>query len=96
MKSEYDDLRWDALKSVLPEVKAPANNMIYHNGEFWMESNILGDTEMWLVLNSKGQITRVVHLPKDSMLMHVSDAHLGVRLDDVTFALFTNPKPEAL
>mgnify|MGYP003674639359 CR=1 FL=1 len=70
--------------------------MIYHNGEFWMESNILGDTEMWLVLNSKGQITRVVHLPKDSMLMHVSDEHLGVRLNDVTFALFTNPKPEAL
>ena len=96
MKSEYDDLRWDALKSVLPEVKAPVNKMIYHKGEFWMESNLLGDTEMWLVLNSKGQITRVVHLPKDSMLMHVSDEHLGVRLDDVTFALFTNPKPEAL
>lgn len=96
MEAEYDDLRWDALKNVLPEVKAPANNMIYNEGEFWMESNILGDTEMWLVLNSEGQITRAVHLPKESMLMHVSDKHLGVRLDDVTFALFTNPKPETL
>lgn len=96
MEADYNDLRWDALKNVLPEVKAPANNMIYHEGEFWIESNILGDTEMWLVLNSEGQITRAVHLPKESMLMHVSDEHLGVRLDDVTFALFTNPKPETL
>lgn len=96
MEAEYNDLHWDALKNVLPNVKAPANKMIYHEGEFWMESNILGDTEMWLVLNSEGQITRAVHLPKDSMLMHISEEHLGVRLDDVTFALFTNPKPEAL
>jgi hypothetical protein len=96
MEAAYDDLRWNTLKNVLPEVKAPVDKMIYQNGEFWMESNILGETEMWLVLNLEGQITRVVHLPKESMLMHVSDEHLGVRLDDVTFALFKNPKLEVL
>lgn len=96
MQAEYNDLRWNALEHVLPDVKAPVNDMIYHEGEFWMESNILGDTEMWLVLNSEGQITHRVHLPKESLLMHISDEHLGVRLDDVTFALFTNPKPESL
>ncbi|MEX0723581.1 MAG: hypothetical protein WD053_06880 [Gracilimonas sp.] len=94
METAYDDLRWNTLKDVLPKVKASVNNMIYHKGEFWMESNILGETEMWLVLNTQGQITRVVHFPKDSMLMHISDEHLGVRLDDVTFALFTNPRSE--
>lgn len=96
MRSGYMDEQWKSMQELLPEVKAPVSKMIYHKGEFWMESNILGDTEMWLVLNKEGQITRVVHLPKDSMLMHVSDEHLGVRLNDVTFALFTNPKPETL
>ncbi|MFD2533231.1 6-bladed beta-propeller [Gracilimonas halophila] len=96
IRSDHMDEQWKTMQELLPEVKAPVSKMIYHKGEFWMESNILGDSEMWLVLNKEGQITRVVHLPKDSMLMHVSDEHLGVRLDDVTFALFTNPKPEAL
>jgi|AntRauTorckE6833_2_1112554.scaffolds.fasta_scaffold08816_2 hypothetical protein len=96
MKAEYDDLRWDALKDLLPKEKAPVNKMLYQDGEFWMESNILGDTEMWLVVNLEGVITKIVHLPKESMLLHVSDEHLGVRLDDVTFALFTNPEPESL
>ncbi|MBD3616184.1 MAG: hypothetical protein HUJ22_06375 [Gracilimonas sp.] len=95
MEAEYNDARWDVLKDVLPEIKAPVQEMIYQNGEFWMESNIEGDTEMWLVLNMEGQITKVVHLPKESLLMHVSDEHLGVRLDDVTFALFENPTPES-
>lgn len=96
IRSDHMDEQWKTMQELLPKVKAPVNRMIYHEGEFWMESNILGDTEMWLVLNSDGQITHRVHLPKDSMLMHISDEHLGVRLDDVTFALFTNPKPESL
>ncbi|HET8864998.1 MAG TPA: 6-bladed beta-propeller, partial [Gracilimonas sp.] len=75
IRADQMDEQWKTMKELLPEVKAPANNMIYHKGEFWMESNILGDTEMWLVLNSEGQITRAVHLPKESMLMHVSDEH---------------------
>lgn len=96
MRSGYMDEQWKTMQELLPEVKAPVSKMIYHKGELWMESNILGDSEMWLVLNEEGQITRVVHLPKDSMLMHVSNEHLGVRLNDVTFALYTNPKPESL
>lgn len=96
MEASYMAEQWKTVKELLPEVKAPIHNMIYQNGEFWMESNIEGETEMWVVLNMEGQITKVVHLPKESMLLHVSDEHLGVRLDDVTFALFNNPKPEPL
>jgi hypothetical protein len=91
MEAESNDLRWDALKDVIPEVKAPADDMFYHNGNFWLESNILGETEMWLVVNNQGKIINVVHLPKESTLTHVDDDHLGLRLNDVTFALFTNP-----
>ena len=70
--------------------------MLYHSGEFWLKSNLRGDYEKWFVLNSKGKILHALNLPKGSILMHVSDKHLGIRLDDVTFALYENPKPETL
>ncbi len=97
LKSSYNfPEQWKTVEELLPKLKAPADKMIYHQGEFWLKSNIETDTEMWLVVGVDGGIDRVVHLPKESILMHVSEEHLGVRLDDVTFALLTNPKPEPL
>lgn len=96
MEASYSAEQWKTIKELLPDVKAPADKMMYHNGEFWLKSNIEAETEIWLVVNREGQITRVVNLPKECILMHISDEHLGVRLDDVTYALFTNPKPEPL
>ncbi|MDR9419085.1 hypothetical protein [Gracilimonas sp.] len=87
---------WNRVEDQIPEIKSPASKMIYHKENFWLKSNLSGSYEKWFVVNMNGEISHVVNLPKESMLMHVSDYHLGVRLDDVTFALFTNPKPEGL
>lgn len=85
--------QWKTVEELLPDAKAPADKMLYHQGEFWLKSNMEAETEIWMVVNANGEIDRLVHLPKESMLLHVSEEHLGLRLDDVTFALFKNSLP---
>jgi len=92
IEASYDiPEQWETIKEALPEEKSPADKMMYHKGEFWLKSNIEAKTVMWLVVNEEGKVRNVVHLPKESMLTHIDDDHLGVRLDDVTFALYSNP-----
>lgn len=96
IKEDNMSEQWKTMKELMPKIKSPADKMIYHDGEFWLKSNLRGNYEKWFVLNTEGQILRAVNLPKESMLTHVSEEHLGVRLDDVTFALYENPKAEPL
>ncbi|MEX0858279.1 MAG: hypothetical protein WD016_09025 [Balneolaceae bacterium] len=80
--------QWNSLQPLLPEYKAVASKMMFHEDEIWLKSNMRGEHQKWIVLNMEGQIIKIVNLPKESILMHISKEHLGVRLDDVTFALF--------
>lgn len=84
--------RWKTMKSMLPEFKSVAENMLLNNGKIWLQSNLRGKYQKWFVLNMKGQIIKVVHLPKDGMVTHVSDENIGVRLNDTEFSLFKNQK----
>ena len=86
--------QWDTMEDMIPETKTQADKMLYHDGKFWLKSNLRGNYQKWFVVNMDGQILRAVNLPKESILMHVSDEHLGVRMDDVTFALYENPISE--
>ncbi|MEX0719298.1 MAG: 6-bladed beta-propeller [Balneolaceae bacterium] len=88
IKSSYRNEKWKTVEPFLPEYKATADKMIFHNENIWLKSNLWSDYQKWLVINMDGQIEQLVNLPKESMLMHISKQHLGVRLDDVTFALF--------
>ncbi|WP_421774140.1 6-bladed beta-propeller [Gracilimonas sp.] len=92
LKGDNRSEQWKTMKELVPEVKSPADKMMYYDGEFWLKSNLRGNHIKWFVLNRNGEVLRVVQLPKESILMHVSEEHLGVRLDDVTFALYENPK----
>ncbi len=91
LKADEMDEQWKTMKVLIPEVKSQADDMIYHNGEFWLKSNLRGNFQKWFVVNSEGEILRIVHLPKEGMLTHVSEHHLGVRMNSTTFALFENP-----
>jgi hypothetical protein len=73
LENEYSSQKWDMLENALPEVKAQADKMLYHDGEFWLKSNLRGNYQKWFVVNMEGQILRTVNLPKESILMHVSD-----------------------
>lgn len=87
----YDFADWGTVEPYIPTVKAAADDMLYHNNEIWLKSNFRGNHQKWMVINMDGQVIKEVQLPKGSRLTHVSDEHLGIRLDEVTLALYENP-----
>lgn len=89
LKERYRSEQWKTLREKLPDEKVPVEDMkIDSENRFWLRLNYRGDTQQWLVLDQEGEPQKIVHLPKESMLTHVSYQHLGVRLDDITFAFF--------
>lgn len=88
LKTELSSEEWKSIEPYLPEYKAIANKMILSNNHIWLESNLDAEFTKWFILDMNGNIKKIVNLPKDSRLTHISDQHLGIRLDDVTFALF--------
>jgi hypothetical protein len=89
IEAETRDREWNTLKNELPNMKTPVERMLIdEQGRFWLRLNYRGDTQQWLVMSDAGEYQKIVHLPRGSMLTHISDHHLGVRLDERTFALF--------
>jgi hypothetical protein len=97
LEKAYDDPdQWRTVEPLLPEIKSAAGDMKYKNGVFWLKSFLRGAYQKWFVLNEKGQILCVVNLPKKSILTHISEQNIGLRLDDTHFALYENPVSELL
>lgn len=88
IRNQQGENRWKYIEPLLPEYKSVAQEMMYFNDRIWLKSNLRGNFIKWLVLNMNGDIEQIVHLPQESMLTHISEHHLGLRLDDVTFALY--------
>lgn len=89
LKERYRSEQWRTLQEKLPDVKVPVEEMkLDEQNRFWLKLNYRGDTAKWLIMNQEGEPQKIVHLPKESMLTHVSENHLGLRLDDITFALY--------
>jgi hypothetical protein len=100
-RAEFDTLRaeyleyWESMQNLLPEYKAAADQlMIDHKNNFWLKLNHSSEYQQWLVASGQGELLQNVQLPKGSILTHISEKHLGVRLDDITFALFEFPQTE--
>ncbi|MEO9885145.1 MAG: hypothetical protein ABJR05_14855 [Balneola sp.] len=96
-ESEIDSIKKkiqepDALRNLvsrLPNWKTPIERMLIdHKNRFWLKLNLRGDYEKWIIMNQDGIVEKFVNLPKNSFLTHVSERHLGIRLDDTTFGLF--------
>lgn len=89
LKERYRSEQWKTIRDKLPDQKIPVENMMIDSQDrFWLQLNYYGNTQKWLIMSREGEPQKVVHLPKQSRLTHVSDHHLGVRLDDITFALY--------
>lgn len=84
------DEQWKTMREYLPEFKSTAERFFYNDNQFWLQSNLRGDYQKWFVLNIDGQIIKVVNLPKEVMVTHVSDDNIGVRMNDSEFALYKN------
>lgn len=79
---------WRTMEPLLPEYKAIADDMIIdEQNNFWLKLNHRSEYQKWLILSESGEKLAIVQLPKDGMLTHVSDQHLGFRLDSHMFAL---------
>lgn len=89
IEENTSDELWKTTEPLLPEYKAIADKMIIdHAGNFWLKLNHAGEGERWLIVSEEGELVTIVQLPEESILMHVSEYHLGVRLDDHLFALY--------
>jgi hypothetical protein len=89
LKERYRSEQWKTLQEKLPDQKTPVEDMkVDEQNRFWFELNYRGDTQQWLVMDQEGDPQKIVHLPKESMLTHVSDEHLGLRLEDITFSVY--------
>lgn len=89
VQEESRSEQWLTMRNLLPEYKTPVENMLTDDKDrIWLQLNYSGETQQWLILNTDGTKEKVVHLPVGSMLTHISEHHLGVRMDDATFALF--------
>ncbi len=83
------DNLWRTMQPLLPDYKAIADDMILDDqNNFWLKLNHRSEYQKWLILSESGENQGIVQLPEDGMLTHVSDEHLGFRLDDHLFALF--------
>jgi hypothetical protein len=91
IKKENEEY-WPALDDLLPQLKASSDRFLIDEGQnFWFKLNRNSAYEEWLVAKGDGKLNQIVQLPKGTMLTHISTQHLGVRVDDVTFALYENP-----
>ncbi len=85
---------WEYLEPYLAEEKALAEKMMIFEDQIWLQTNLRGEHTIWIVLNKEGELIKKVNLPKNSMLTHISRLHLGVRLNEIEFALFAYPEQD--
>lgn len=89
LETRYQKGMWEVMQNKLPDQKVAIEDMrLDEQGRFWLKLNYRSDYEQWLIADSTGALQKIVQLPKDVMLTHVSQQHLGVRLDANTFALY--------
>lgn len=88
-QERLSDLTWPEVEPLLPEYKALADRMLIdHESNFWLLLNYASEYQQWLVLSREGEPLQIVQLPKEVTLTHVSDNHIGVRVDRTTFAFY--------
>lgn len=90
LENEYRPEQWKTVDELLPDIKTPADEMLIdQNGNIWLKlTRHYNSVQEWVVLNASGTPIHRVHLPKDGILTHVSNHHLGFRADDHQFAIY--------
>lgn len=80
---------WRAVAEKLPEYKVSYDGMITdHLDQIWLKLTRKSEWQEWLVLSTDGDPLQIIRLPKEGMLTHVSEHHIGFREDDHIFALY--------
>lgn len=89
IQNEYDDGYWDSMRNLLPERKSPADKMIVdHEERIWLKLTLRSDYQEWIVLNKEGSPEFRIQFPKEGIVTHISEDHIGFRADDHIFSLY--------
>jgi hypothetical protein len=54
----------------------------------WLKLTFRSDSQEWIVIHQDGTSQFRVQFPKEGMVTHISDQHIGFRADDHLFALY--------
>ncbi|WP_176719464.1 NHL repeat-containing protein [Rhodohalobacter halophilus] len=80
---------WEFIEPLLPGEKVAYEDMIIdHLDRIWLKLTRQTEWQDWLILSNDGTPQKIVQLPKEGMLTHVSEHHLGFRENDFTFSLY--------
>lgn len=91
LRKKFDPAQWRTLSPKLPDEKIPVEKMkLGPGGQFWLKLNYRANSDLWLIMDEEGTPQKIVHLPRGSLLTHISGNHLGVRINDVTLAFYEN------
>ena len=89
LESDYQAEFWPSVEQLLPEQKVPADKMIIGpQNRIWLKLTLQSDQQEWMVLDQSGSPQFRVQFPKEGMVTHISDHHIGFRADDHVFALY--------
>jgi len=89
LEEEFNPEYWELVEELLPEQKVPADKMIIDpQNKIWLKLTLQSDHQEWIVLDQTGSPELRVQFPKEGMVTHISDAHIGFRADDHLFSLY--------
>lgn len=81
--------QWRTIEEKLPETKVSFNELkIDHLDRFWLKLTRQSADQEWLVLSADGEPQKTVRLPREGMITHISEDHIGFRENDYTFSLY--------
>lgn len=84
-----DPIFWKTIEDNLPESRVAFDGLkVDHNNRFWLKLTRQSTHQEWLILNRDGDPQKLVKLPKEGILTHISEHHLGFRADDHLFELY--------
>lgn len=92
IEQSYNDKRpspWEFIEPLLPGEKVAYEEMtIDHSDRIWLKLTYQSEWQNWLILSNDGTPQKIVQLPKEGILTHVSEHHLGFRENDYTYSLY--------
>lgn len=89
LEGEYRPEYWESVEELLPDQKVPVDKMIIDSqNKIWLKLTLQPAKQEWVVLGQDGSPVMRAQFPKEGMVTHVSEHHIGFRADDHLFSLY--------
>lgn len=93
LEGEYQQEQWETVDKLLPDQKVPADKMIVdHHNRIWLKLTLESDKQQWIVWGQEGSPIMRAQFPREGIVTHISDHHIGFRADNHLFSLYEVPE----